>query len=71
MTPQWNILGSRGAKHFQRSIMAASHSKAIQEASCGRNFLLVKQCVLKTDALCDQRNAVKALQALSFPGFSI
>lgn len=57
---EWKILGTRGAKSYQRTVFAETHEQAVAQASKGRNFLLVRHCVLQTDAAFDQGLAIAA-----------
>lgn len=56
----WKVLGSRGAKSYQRTIFAETHQQAVAQASKGTGFLLVQQCVLQTDTALDQGLAIEA-----------
>lgn len=62
----WRVSGHRaGVGQVRRQLAAVSHAQAIQEASTGRGFMLVRECVLvEQDAEAQRQAAVRAWAAL-------
>lgn len=57
---QWSVRGMRGSESVRRTVSAPDRSSAVLAASKGRGFMLVRECVLLTDAAADRAKAMKA-----------
>lgn len=62
----WRVSGNRaGVGQVRRQIAAMSHAHAVQQASTGRGFMLVRECVLvEQDAEVQRQAAVRAWASL-------
>lgn len=62
----WRVSGHRaGVGRVCREIAAACHADAVQKASTGKGFMLVRECVLlEQDAEVQRQAAIRAWAAL-------